>query len=161
MLEAGTIAPDFTLPNESGEPISLAELLAGGPLVLYFYPGDFTPICTREACMLRDIHAELQSAGLRVAGVSPDAPTIHAQFRQQHRLPFTLLADTDRTVTRLYAACGPLGIGIRRISYLINARGIIDDAVLADLKISRHRAFVRKALAQEIAHEPASAGSQP
>lgn len=147
MLKAGIRAPEFTLPDEAGIAHSLAQLLSAGPLVLYFYPADFTPGCTREACELRDLHGEIMRAGLRVAGVSPQSPVSHARFRTQHSLPFTLLADEDKRVIRAYGVDGPLGFGVRRATYLIGRDGLIVDAVLADLRVSRHTAFVRRALA--------------
>ena len=147
MLPTGTAAPDFTLPDDSGHPRTLAELRADGPLILYFYPADFTPGCTKEACSLRDLHDEILGAGLKIVGVSPQDPDSHSRFREQHSLPFTLLSDTDKRVARAYDVDGPLGIGVRRATYLIDRDGRIADAVLADLRIQRHEEFVRRAVA--------------
>ena len=146
MLSPGTSAPDFTLPDHEGHARSLAELRREGPLILYFYPADFTPGCTREACSLRDLHSDILRAGLRVIGVSPQDPESHAQFREQHNLPFTLLSDVDKRVIRDYDVDGPLGIGVRRATFLIDREGRIVDAVLADLRIQRHEEFVRRAI---------------
>lgn len=146
MLKPGTTAPDFALPDEDGQEITLAALLEDGPLILYFYPADFTPGCTKEACDIRDLHGELAAAGLRVAGVSPQGPESHRRFRDKHDLPFTLLCDEDKTAIRRYDADGPLGIGVRRVTYLIAADGTITDAVQADLMIGRHRAFIENAI---------------
>ena len=147
MLETGTQAPDFSLADDAGVTQNLKSLLAAGPLLLYFYPADFTPGCTREACDLRDLHGELLRAGLRVVGVSPQSPATHARFRQKYSLPFTLLADEDKRVIRAYAVDGPFGFGVRRGTDLIGRDGRVIDAVLADLRIGRHAAFVRAALA--------------
>jgi peroxiredoxin Q/BCP len=147
MIEAGERAPEFSLQDQDGKTWSLADLLADGPLVLYFYPADFTPGCTREACSIRDIHAEIAAAGLRVVGVSPQDSDSHARFASRHNLPFTLLADPDRTAVRAYRVDGPMGIGVRRATFLIGQDGIIRDAVLADLRIGRHEAFIRNAIA--------------
>lgn len=147
MLKPGTEAPDFMLPDQNGQPRRLSDLLAGNPLILYFYPADFTPGCTREACDLRDLHAQILSSGLRVVGISPQSPDSHRRFRNEHALPFMLLADEDKTVIAAYGVDGPFGIGVRRATFLIDARRRIADALLADLMIGRHRAFVERAVA--------------
>jgi len=119
----------------------------GHPLILYFYPADFTPGCTREACDLRDLHTQILSAGLRVVGISPQSPGSHRRFRDRHALPFTLLSDVDKVVIRVFDVDGPLGIGVRRATFLIDAQRQVMDAVLADLRISRHQEFVQQAIA--------------
>ena len=81
MLKAGERAPEFTLPDETGTDRSLTELLSAGAIVLYFYPADFTPGCTRQACALRDLHSEIERAGLRVVGISPQSPAIACQIQ--------------------------------------------------------------------------------
>jgi peroxiredoxin Q/BCP len=147
MLKSGTKAPEFVLPDDQGNETSLADLLKDGPLILYFYPADFTPGCTREACSIRDMHADLQAAGLRVAGVSPQDSESHARFRDQHALPFLLLSDTDKAVAKAYDVDGLFGVGVRRATFLISQDGIIEDAVLADIRIDRHREFIENAIA--------------
>ena len=147
MLAPGHRAPDFTAPDQNNEPVSLAGLLKNGPLLLYFYPADFTPGCTREACALRDLHAQLLAAEVTVAGVSPQSHRSHAAFAVKYALPFTLLCDPDKVLIKAYGVSGPLGFGVRRASFLINAAGIIEDRVLADLRIGRHEAFFRKVAA--------------
>jgi peroxiredoxin Q/BCP len=146
MIQAGVRAPDFTLPDQDGKPRQLSTLLEEGPLILYFYPADFTPGCTREACSLRDLHDDMIDAGLRVIGVSPQDSASHARFRQQHSLPFPLLADTDKKVAEQYGVKGPLGLIVRRATFLIGQDGIVADAVLADLNVERHTDFVKKAI---------------
>jgi thioredoxin-dependent peroxiredoxin len=145
MLKIGRLAPEFSLPDHEGTLVSLAELLAKGPVILFFYPGDFTPICTREACMLRDMHEELAAAGFQVVGISPDAPDRHTKFREKHGLPYLLLADPERKTIELYNVEGMLGV--QRATFLIGRDGYIRDAVLSNLRVSRHEAFARKALA--------------
>jgi thioredoxin-dependent peroxiredoxin len=147
MLKPGANAPDFTLPDQDGQPVTLSKLLEQGPLVLYFYPSDFTPGCTREACSIRDMHDEIAAAGMRVVGISPQEAESHARFRARYELPFTLLADPDKEVIRAYGVDGPLGVGVRRATFLVGADGVIRDAVLADLRIGRHEAFIRTAIA--------------
>ncbi|MGO9426756.1 MAG: peroxiredoxin [Steroidobacteraceae bacterium] len=146
MLKAGERAPEFTLPDDTGTDRSLTELLSSGAIILYFYPADFTPGCTRQACSLRDLNAEIQKAGLRIIGISPQSPQSHAKFREKHRLPFVLLSDEQKTVVRMYGLNGPLGIGVRRATFLIDGSRRVRDAVLADFLIGRHEDFVRKAI---------------
>jgi peroxiredoxin Q/BCP len=147
MLTTGELAPDFELPDQDGRKCRLADLLGGKPLILYFYPADFTPGCTREACDLRDLHTQIQSAGLRVVGVSPQSPDSHRRFRDEHSLPFMLLSDEEKVAIKAYDVDGPLGIGVRRATFLIDGKRRIVDAVLADLRISRHQEFVQRAIA--------------
>jgi peroxiredoxin Q/BCP len=146
MIIAGERAPEFTLPDETAKDRSLTELLNTGAIVLYFYPADFTPGCTRQACVLRDIHTQIESAGLRVVGISPQSPQSHAKFKARYQLPFVLLSDEQKTVIKMYGVNGPLGLGVRRATYLIDAGRRVRDAVLADFKIGRHADFVRKAI---------------
>jgi thioredoxin-dependent peroxiredoxin len=147
MLPLGGRAPEFTLPDQDEQSVSLSNLLRHGPLILYFYPADFTPGCTRQACMMRDLHGEIDQAGLNVAGVSPQKPATHRRFREKYRLPFRLLSDTDKFVISMYDVRGPLGFGVRRTTYLIDQARYIRAAVLANFRISEHEAFVRRAVA--------------
>ena len=146
MLKAGERAPEFTLPDETGTDRSLTELLSTGAIILYFYPADFTPGCTRQACAFRDLHTEIERAGLRVVGISPQGPASHAKFREKHRLPYVLLSDEHKTVIKMYGLNGPLGLGVRRATYLIDGSRRVRGAVLADFLIGRHADFVRKAV---------------
>jgi peroxiredoxin Q/BCP len=147
MLDTGELAPDFELPDQDGRKRRLGDLLGGRPLILYFYPADFTPGCTREACDLRDLHTQILAAGLRVVGVSPQSPESHRRFRDEHALPFMLLSDEDKVAIRAFGVDGPLGIGVRRATFLIDGKRHILDAVLADLRIGRHQEFVQRAIA--------------
>ncbi len=151
MLAIGARAPEFTLPDAQGNPVSLKSLLARGPLVLYFYPADFTAGCTREACQIRDLYPQIESAGLQVAGVSPQSAQSHRAFREKYHLPFILLSDVDRCVVRMYGVRGPLGFGVRRATFLIDTGGQIVDAVAADLRIGVHARFVSRAAARSSA----------
>jgi peroxiredoxin Q/BCP len=147
MLAPGTPAPDFSLLDEEERKVTLRGLLTHGALILYFYPADFTPGCTREACSIRDLASEITRVGLQVVGVSPQSSESHRRFRRKYDLNFTLLSDPDKTVIRHYDVDGPLGFGVRRGTYLIDRKGIIEAGVLADLRIAEHEAFIRKALA--------------
>ena len=146
MLKTGEKAPDFVLENDKGEQVSLSGLLKNGPLILYFYPADFTPGCTAEACSIRDIHSEIQSVGLQVAGVSPQDADSHQRFRERHELPFELLCDPDKVAVKLYDVDGPFGVGLRRTTFLIGQDQKIHDVVQADLRIGRHEEFIQNAI---------------
>lgn len=146
MLANDSKAPEFDLADQDGKRHTLKSLLERGPLILYFYPADFTPGCTKEACSFRDLHQELMKARLRVVGVSPQDVDSHRRFADQHGLNFTLLADPDKAAVKAYDLDGPLGFGVRRGTYLIGKNGRVQASVLADLRIGAHEAFVRKAI---------------
>lgn len=146
MLNPGSKAPEFVLANDQGGETSLSDLLQSGPLILYFYPADFTPGCTKEACSIRDIHNDIQAVGLQVAGISPQDEESHQRFRDEHDLPFILLSDPDKVVVRMYDVDGPFGVGVRRATFLINQDRTIQDAVQADVMIGRHKDFIEKAI---------------
>jgi len=127
-IEEGAKAPDFTLPTHSGTKLKLSSL-RGSPVVLYFYPKDDTPGCTKEACGFRDAQKRLARHKAVVLGVSPDSPESHETFRQKYQLPFTLLADVDHTVAEQYGAWreknmyGKKSWGIARSTFIIDASG--------------------------------------
>ena len=146
MLNVGDKVPEFTLPDQDNHDISLTDLLKGGPAILYFYPADFTPGCTREACSIRDLHRELVKAGITVAGVSPQSPESHKRFREKHSLPFTLLADEHKEVIKLFGVNGPLGFWVQRVTFLIDASRTIQGRVKAHFSIGEHEEFIRKAI---------------
>lgn len=146
MLKPGNNAPDFILPDENGNEISLTNLLQSGPLILYFYPADFTPGCTREACAFRDIHDDIVAVGLQVIGISPQDGDSHGRFREEHDIPFTLLCDEAKVAIKMYDVDGPFGVGVRRVTYLISQGQKIQDALQADVLIGRHKEFIEKAI---------------
>ncbi len=122
----------------------LSTLLTRGPVLLYFYPADFTPVCTREACVFRDLQPDLERRGATLIGVSPQDSASHARFRAHHRLTFALLADTRKRIIRAYDCDGPLGLGVKRVSYLIGRDGRIVEAVSATFRVARHAAVARR-----------------
>ena len=146
MLKPGSRAPEFVLQDSDGAEVNLSDLLEKGPLILYFYPADFTPGCTAEACSIRDIHDDIQAGGLQVVGVSPQDAEGHRRFSDRHELPFTLLCDPDKVVIKMYDVDGPLGFGVRRVTYLISQDRKIQDAVQADVRVDKHRDFIAKAI---------------
>jgi peroxiredoxin Q/BCP len=129
-LEPGTKAPDFTLPAADGTEVTLHEL-RGKPVVLYFYPRDDTPGCTREACSFRDRKDQLVQLGAKVLGVSTDDTASHGRFRDKHALNFPILADVDHKVADGYGAWrekvrfGKKAMGIERSTFLIDADGVV------------------------------------
>ncbi len=147
MLAVGDRAPEFTLPDHDGKDVSLTSLLRRGPVILYFYPADFTPGCTKEACSIRDLHNDIASVGLSVAGISPQSVESHVRFRAKYNLPFTLLSDEKKTVIKMYDVNGPLGFGVRRATFLVDQSRSIRGAVLADFRIAEHEAFIEKCIA--------------
>ncbi len=146
MLKPGNTAPDFILPDENGNEVSLANLLESGALILYFYPADFTPGCTKEACAFRDMHDDITSVGLQVVGISPQDGDSHARFRDEHNIPFTLLCDEAKVAIKMYDVDGPFGVGVRRVTYLITQGQKIQDVLQADVLINRHKEFIQKAI---------------
>jgi thioredoxin-dependent peroxiredoxin len=147
MLALGSRAPEFTLPDHDGRDTSLSTLLNRGPVIIYFYPADFTTGCTRQACSIRDLYTEVLRVGLTVVGISPQKSTRHLQFRERYKLPFTLLSDVDKSVIKMYDVDGPLGFGVRRATFLIDPARFIRGAMLADFRISQHANFILRALA--------------
>jgi len=130
VLEEGQPAPDFTLPTDSGDEISLTAL-RGKPVVLYFYPKDDTPGCTVQALGIRDAWGEFERSGAVVFGVSPDSPKSHVKFRDKYSLPFTLLADEDHTVAEAYGVwveksfAGKKYMGVERSTFVIGPDGTL------------------------------------
>jgi peroxiredoxin Q/BCP len=146
VLKPGNTAPDFILPDEHGNEVSLAKLLQSRAIILYFYPADFTPTCTKQACAFRDMHDDIVSVGLQVVGISPQDGESHSRFREEHQLPFLLLSDENKVAIKMYDADGPFGVGVRRITYLITRGQKIQDALQADVLVKRHRQFIEKAV---------------
>jgi peroxiredoxin Q/BCP len=120
-LKINDPAPDFELPATNGKKISLRRDLAGKPCVLYFYPKDFTPGCTKEACEFRDQFATFRNLNVDVFGISRDSIASHQKFKEEHKLPFELLSDVSGEVCKAYKALIPI-VGVpKRISYLLDA----------------------------------------
>lgn len=149
-IEPGTKAPDFTLPADDGSEVQLARL-RGKPVVLYFYPRDDTPGCTKEACSFRDRSAEFSRLGAVVLGVSPDSAESHWKFRTKYKLNFQLLADTDHQVAERYGAWrekvrfGTKSMGIERSTFLIDADGVVRK-VWKNVRVDGHDEQVLAAL---------------
>ena len=149
-LEEGAKAPAFTLTADDGTKVKLSGLL-GNPVVLYFYPADDTPGCTKEACAFRDRAAELKKHGAKVLGISPDDVASHVKFRDKFKLNFPLLADPDHKVAEVFGAWreknmyGKKSMGVVRSTFLIGPDGVIRK-VWKQVKVDKHDEAVLKAL---------------
>lgn len=134
MLEAGMKAPDFTLPDKDGNPVSLSDF-AGKKVVLYFYPKDNTPGCTRQACAFAAAYGEFEKLGVTVIGVSKDSAASHQKFADKHGLPFILLSDPELTAIQAYDVWqekklyGKVSMGVVRTTYVIDEHGVIEKAM--------------------------------
>ena len=150
-IEAGAKAPDFTLVTDDGTKLTLSSL-RGRPVVLYFYPKDDTPGCTKEACGFRDAKLKLATHEAVVLGISPDGPESHAAFRTKYNLPFTLMCDPDHTVAEAYGAWreknlyGKKSLGIARSTFVIDSEGRVAKVFKA-VKPDGHAERVLEALA--------------
>ncbi len=150
MLEKNTLAPDFTLESDQGGAVSLSDF-RGKRVVLYFYPKDNTPGCTKEACSFRDENAAISMKGAVVIGVSPDSVASHNKFRGKYELPFYLLSDPDHVVAEMYGAWGEKkmfgksSFGIIRSTYVIDEEGKIIK-VFPRVKVEGHVDEVLEAL---------------
>ncbi len=147
----GKPAPDFTLPSSSGEMVSLKSFKNRKSVVLYFYPKDDTPGCTKEACGFRDLTAEFEAAGAVIVGISNDPVDSHVKFREKFKLPFELLADEDASVSKAYGVYkqknlyGKKYMGIERTTFIVDRTGRIaqiyptvkDDGHVAAVRTSR------------------------
>ncbi|WP_280124353.1 thioredoxin-dependent thiol peroxidase [Coxiella endosymbiont of Ornithodoros amblus] len=145
-IEVGQKAPIFTLPTDESEILSLDDL-KGKKVILYFYPKDDTPGCTKEACGFRDLWSQLSKTGAVVLGISKDSVKAHQTFKQKYNLPFTLLSDKDNTVCEQYGVVvdknrfGKKYKGIERTTFIIDEEGVIS-AIWPKVKVDGHVAEV-------------------
>ena len=134
MLKAGQKAPDFTLPDQNGKSVSLSDF-AGQRVVLYFYPRDNTPGCTRQACAFAGAYRGFKEKGVQVIGISKDSTASHIKFAEKYDLPFLLLSDTELTAIQAYGVWqekklyGKTGMGVVRTTFLIDEKGIITEVM--------------------------------
>ena len=131
MLEIGTKAPEFTLKDKNGNDVSLSDFL-GKKVVLYFYPRDNTPGCTRQACAFAGLYHEFQAKGVEVIGISKDSIASHVKFAEKHGLPFVLLSDPELIAIKAYDVwqekkmCGKVSMGVVRTTFIIDENGNIE-----------------------------------
>jgi peroxiredoxin Q/BCP len=151
LVSEGDLAPDFTLSSDTGEAVTLSSF-RGSPVVLYFYPKDDTPGCTKQACGIRDAWQEFEERGAVVLGVSPDGEVSHQRFKSKHGLPFTLLADPEHEVAEAYGVWveknmyGKRSMGIERSTFVVDANGNVAKA-MRKVKPDTHAEAVLAALA--------------
>ncbi len=142
MIEVGQAAPDFSLVDQDGKVVTLSAG-KGSPIVLYFYPKDDTPGCTKEACAFRDAFAEYRKRSVRILGISPDDPASHARFVKKYELPFTLLSDPDHEVSETYGVWrqknlyGRKSMGVERTTFIIDETGVVR-AAFPRVKVDGH-----------------------
>jgi thioredoxin-dependent peroxiredoxin len=146
MLKIGDRARDFELQDQNGVTRTLEGLVSNGDLILYFYPADFSPVCTAEACAFRDSYEGVSDIGAQIVGISPQSVSSHKQFSRRFSLPFPLLSDSRKEVIRAYGVDGPLSFGVKRATFLINSAMIIENRVVSDLFVGSHLNLLKKTL---------------
>lgn len=146
MLAVGDRAPDFTTTDQTGAAVTLDDLVRGGVLILYFYPRDFTPVCTAQACTFRDAESELAAEGARVVGVSGDSGDSHSAFSAKHGVRFPLLSDPDKTLQKAFGARQLLGLLAKRVTYVIDQHKTVRGVFHHELSAEKHLEAVRKVL---------------
>jgi peroxiredoxin Q/BCP len=134
-VKIGENAPDFTLPDQDGKPVTLSSL-KGKVVVLYFYPKDFTSGCTKEACHFRDAYEDFTEASAEVFGVSADSQELHRKFRDAYLLPFNLLSDEKGEIKKLYGVAGHLFPG--RVTFIIDKKGIVRHIFSSQIDMKAH-----------------------
>ena len=160
MLEIGMKAPDFTLPDKDGNPVTLSDFL-GQRVVVYFYPKDNTPGCTRQACAFAGSYAEFKRRGITVIGISKDSVASHQKFAEKFNLPFILLSDPDRVAIEAYGVwqekkmAGKVGMGVVRTTFLIDEDGVIT-AVMPKVKPDTNAAEILAMTEDCWGHNPAA-----
>ena len=137
-VKVGDKAPDFTLPSQMGDSVTLSEFFGKKNVVLYFYPKDETPGCTREACSFRDSYQELTNLGAEVLGVSGQSVDSHKSFATHYGLPFILLSDEDNKIRKLYGVPQSLGILPGRVTYIIDKQGVVRHIFNSQTQTQRH-----------------------
>ena len=142
----GSKAPDFTLPSQSGEMVNLRNYLGQKPVVLFFYPKDDTPGCTRQACAFRDGYEDFGKLDAEVVGISSDTVASHERFAAKHTLPFTLLSDEGGAVRTLYGVPSTFGLLPGRVTYVIDAEGVVRHVFSSQLGVEKHVEEALKAL---------------
>ena len=135
----GDVAPDFTLPSQSGEEVSLRDFIGRKrAIVLFFYPKDDTPGCTKEACSFRDGYEQFEELQAEVIGISSDSVRSHERFVEKHGLPFVLLSDEGGEVRKLYGVPNTLGLFPGRVTYVIDEEGVVRHVFSSQLQAARH-----------------------
>ena len=137
-IDVGDAAPDLELSTHGGEQITLADYQGKKAVVVFFYPKDGTPVCTKEACAFRDAYEDFVEAGAVVIGVSGDSATQHQAFASNHRLPFVLVSDTDGKARRAFGVPKSMGLLPGRVTYVIDKEGIVRHVFSSQFSSDRH-----------------------
>ena len=137
-IHVGDLAPEFTLPSQTGERVCLAEFRGSKAVVLFFYPKDGTAVCTKEACSFRDAYEDFVQAGAAVIGVSSDPVESHQVFASGHRLPFVLLSDADGSLRKAFGVPKTLGLLPGRVTYVIDKEGVVRHVFSSQFAADRH-----------------------
>jgi peroxiredoxin Q/BCP len=137
-VDVGAVAPDFTLPSQSGERVSLKDFIGKKPVVLFFYPRDDTPGCTKEVCAFRDSFEGFRRFDAEVIGISSDSVESHKRFAAKHNLPFTLLSDEGGKVRRLYGVPNTFSLFPGRVTYVIDEEGVVRHVFSSQIEAARH-----------------------
>jgi len=145
-IKAGDVAPDFALPDRSGRTVRLSDYRGKQPVVLYFYPKDDTPGCTKEACAFRDQYEDFTQVGAEVIGVSSDTGESHGKFASKYQLPFVLLSDRGGSVRKQYGIKPTLGVLPGRVTFVIDPEGVVRHVFNSQLQATQHVAEAISAL---------------
>ncbi|WP_299486982.1 peroxiredoxin [Acaryochloris sp. IP29b_bin.137] len=137
-IKVGDRVPEVNFQNQAGETINLSHLMGAKTLVLFFYPKDDTPGCTKEACGFRDSYTVFQDAGAEVIGVSSDSPASHQQFANKYQLPFTLLSDHKNQARKAFGVPATLGLLPGRVTYVIDTNGVVRHIFNSQMNFQGH-----------------------
>ena len=149
-VRVGSVAPDFTLPTQTGEMVSLGEFSGRKPVVLFFYPKDDSPGCSREVCAFRDYFEEFGKLDVQVIGISSDSVESHRSFAVKHDLSFTLLSDEGGNIRRLYGVPKTFGLFPGRVTYVIDKEGVVSHVFASQLNVERHVQEALTALSSDV-----------
>ena len=159
-VKVGERAPDFTLPSQFGDNVTLSEYLGKKNVVLYFYPKDESPGCTKEACSFRDSYQQLADLGAEVLGVSGQSIESHVAFAAHYGLPFILLSDKDNKVRELYGVPATMGLIPGRVTYIIDQKGVVRHIFNSQTQAQRHVEEAKQTL-ELLSKEEQTASASP
>jgi peroxiredoxin Q/BCP len=154
-VKVGSVAPDFTLPSQAGQMVSLEEFFGRKPVVLFFYPKDDSPGCTREVCAFRDYFEEFGKLDAEVIGISSDSVESHRSFAVKHDLSLTLLSDEGGNIRRLYGVPKTFGLFPGRVTYVIDREGVVRHVFTSQLSVERHVQEALTALRSDVSKDGA------
>jgi len=137
-MNPGDTIPDFTASDQNGVPVTFSEVLAEGPVVVFFYPKAMTTGCTKESCHFRDLEGEFAAVGARRIGVSADSVERQQRFDQKHALGFTLLSDSDRTIARIFGVKRPGPLMNKRATFVVDRDGTLIEEINSEMNMDVH-----------------------